>query len=453
MHNPVSTAIIGLLLLAWALTACAGSPPAPQPDNEARRIEGGTDPMLEYSGETSIEERILRYPVVVRATLDRVTSEVLPVSGYWAGKYVVTLKLHLDVHEYLNGSGEDNIVGVWPSFVYYDSEAEAEAIRSGLVAERSAPYDDLEAISFLTNDFSEHDAAHADNVYYMGASKGFAGSWNGTIDVRATLNRLWLPTNNVGSGDSREYLLALPGFNLAGSDQLTESSTSTISLSALKARIAAVKTELSTPGGTADERRQCLRNRYKMERRHHYERVKYDREPVRKARDTERTVGSGAPSGSVIYEEWDMGQIPNVKPTTAWLEGDHSTLFAVADGASLPGDKNPVISGTSKNMVYPRRMTAVRPLPSGDYAVTYNEELTSPVAQLCFDVRSYDWTVIVSAPESVGVAHEFFFDPETDGDTVAADGTLGVLKPANYTEADGNSATISRLESSTSTVT
>ena len=41
--------------------------------------------------------------------------------------------------------------------------------------------------------------------------------------------------------------------------------------------------------------------------------------------------------------------------------------------------------------------------------------------------------------------HEFFFDPVTDGSTVAADSTNGVLSPASFTGANGATTTISSL--------
>ena len=89
-----------------------------------------------------------------------------------------------------------------------------------------------------------------------------------------------MPSDNTGSGDNREYILALPGFNLAGSEQLTVSSTSTITLAALKTRIAAVNTELNKTGGTAADRKQCLQNRYTLERLRLYIKIKYDQEPT-----------------------------------------------------------------------------------------------------------------------------------------------------------------------------
>ena len=44
-----------------------------------------------------------------------------------------------------------------------------------------------------------------------------------------------------------------------------------------------------------------------------------------------------------------------------------------------------------------------------------------------------------------GTLHEAFFDPVTVGTAVAADSANGVLKPAEFTDANGASATIERI--------
>ena len=449
--------IIVALLVAWLLVACSpGGDASPQTveatiqtmgedqrsgKDAARYVEMGHNPLSLYDGETSLEERIVKYPVVVRATLSSVTSEVIEVSGYADGLYAVVLKLQLTVGEYLSGSGGGSITGVWPSYVHYGSRAEAEADRASLVAQRSAPYDARDAIFFLTDDFWIYDAADDDDTYYLDDTKGFAGSWNGTIDVRAKLNRLWLPTNNVGTRDNREYVLALPGSNLAGFEQSVVSSTSTITLAALKSRIAAVNTELNK-AGDPEERRECLQNRYKLERRRHYKKVEFGHEPL-KTRNTEHSITSGAPAGTLIFEEWGLAPSSDDKPTTAWIEGDASSLFEMADGASLPGDQNSVISGPKGSIVYPRQLTNARPLPSGSYSITVKEQLRSPVAQLCFEVDSFDWTVTVTAQSET--THELFFDPVTVGNAVAADASTGVLKPASFTDTDGATATVESI--------
>ena len=458
MYNQITT-IFGTLMVAWLLVACSfgnrgdatSRPVEVDQSSEGKSLivveeaekEFGLSPFATYDGETSLEERIIRYPVVVRATLDRVTSEVIALSDYAEGEYAVVVKLHLEVEEYLNGSGSNVITGVWPSFMHYDSMAEAEADRESLVAKRTTPYDDLEAIFFLTDDFWIYEAAKADDTYYMDATNGFAGTlWYDTIDVRDLVNRLWLPANNVGAGASREYLLALPGSNLAGSDHATESSTSTITLAALKARIAAVNAELNKSGGTTADRRQCLTNKYRSERNYAYYKAEFGREHAHKARETHYTIESGAPAGTLIYEEWTIALSPDEKATTVWLEGNDSSLFEMADGDSLPGDNNSVILGPKGSIAYPHQLTNVRPLPSGSYSITVREQFRGAIAQLCHDAKSYEWTV-EAMPSGMGSLHEFLFDPVTVGNTAGADSTNGVLGPASFTGANGATTTIS----------
>ena len=55
----------------------------------------------------------------------------------------------------------------------------------------------------------------------------------------------------------------------------------------------------------------------------------------------------------------------------------------------------------------------------------------------------HEWTVTVTAPE--GTLHEAFFDPVTVGTAVVADSANGVLKPAEFTDANGAAATIHRV--------
>ena len=51
-----------------------------------------------------------------------------------------------------------------------------------------------------------------------------------------------------------------------------------------------------------------------------------------------------------------------------------------------------------------------------------------------------------------GTLHEAFFDPVTDGSSVAADSSNGQLEPAAFTDANGASATIERIEWASGTV-
>ena len=325
-----------------------------------------------------------------------------------------------------------------------------------LTFQRDAAYDDREAVFFLTDDFWVYGAARVDNpwawgaagaddTYYMDDTIGTSGSswWDDTIDVRSRWNRLWLPSSSdsTATGDSREYLLALPGYNLAGSDQITESSTSTISLGSLKVRIAAVNANLNGSEGTAAERRECWKNRYNNERYANFYKSQYNREPTRKGRETSHSVESGASAGTAIFEDYMTGERPSITGKTTWLEGEHSSLFEVVDDtASRP--KGDVFPGENW-IIFSQWFKSARPLPSGVYNVTVKEEYKSTTVKLCNEPESYDWTVTANAPG--GVLHEFFFDPVTVGSAVGADSTNGVLKPTSFTGADGATSTVSSM--------
>ena len=80
--------------------------------------------------------------------------------------------------------------------------------------------------------------------------------------------------------------------------------------------------------------------------------------------------------------------------------------------------------------------------PQGSYRFHFNDRPYYFVSCEGYTFR-YEWTVAVTAPE--GTLHEAFFDPVTDGSVVAADSTNGVLNPAEFTDANGTSATINRI--------
>ncbi len=123
-----------------------------------------------------------------------------------------------------------------------------------------------------------------------------------------------------------------------------------------------------------------------------------------------------------------------------WLNGGDAELFSVEFGEPVLYDSSG--DGVNDSMYYARRVVTLRPLPEGVYRFHFNNVWA--VFVLCdgYTVR-YEWTVTVTAPE--GTLHELFFDPVTIRATVAADSSNGVLKPAEFTDANGASATIERI--------
>ena len=89
-----------LVLVFWMLLACS------QVADEGG--EEGAESTSLFFGESSIEERIAKYPTVVRATLNYIGVEVNEGTGRWDDQFTNILKFNLTVHEYLNGSGGDH---------------------------------------------------------------------------------------------------------------------------------------------------------------------------------------------------------------------------------------------------------------------------------------------------------------------------------------------------------
>ena len=395
-----------------------------------------------YDGETSLEERIASYPTVVRATLDRVTSEVVAAGGYGTGSYVIVVKFHLTVLEYLNGTGATSITAVWGSFNLHDTRGSAEAARPSVVAQRDTSFDDRQAVFFLTSDFWELFATlKAENTYYLSDAEDFVN--DDFMSLSSRHNRLWLPTadGTTGTGDSQEFLLALP----EPSPPQATPNAPTITLGALRAKIASVIAELN--GGDGSEAyKECIRRRYKADRQTLHAKSEGRERSLRAgAGVTTHRVASGGPAGTVIYDIDLLGHYPDEKFFTTWLEGGDAALFAMVDGPTTPKEKNydGVLTAGEDWISYTQSLKSLRPLPGGEYTFNIRDRTLRPTLSLCIDASTHEWTVTANAPE--GVLHEAFFDPVTVGTTVSADDTNGQLEPASFTGANGSSATLETI--------
>ena len=138
-------------------------------------------------------------------------------------------------------------------------------------------------------------------------------------------------------------------------------------------------------------------------------------------------LDSGLPARTVIED----GHPANGRDARVWLEGRDEALFPYGDGA----------------------LRTMRPLPTGKYSVhpNYQAGRLIPCGYHPAEYKNMaTWFVNVTAPD--GTLHEAFFDPVTDGSTVAADSTNGILKPASFTDANNAAATIQRIEWASGTV-
>ena len=382
-----------------------------------------------YRGPTSLEERILASQVIARVRLDSSTSTVESATAFdGSTKYIALLEFSFSVEENLKGSGADDIVAVWESRPVYDARQEADAELPEIAAARDTQWDDHEAIVFLQNSQTYLTSTQQANRYYL--------TWQHEIDlddgysIASRHNKLWLPAEAAAgapsqpSGDQQRFLMDVPP---------AEGTAPTITLGEIKTRIAGVTAKLDAGDGS-EEYMECVRETYYLERKNRYlEEIYPDRVNTGSNISPSHVhqFNSGLAGGAVVYELPEGSDITPRVPFEVWLDGGDSGLFSVA----------------SPSQDY--RVTTTRPLPEGAYKFHFNHR--GPYFSRCDgDTIRYEWTVTVNAPTVT--LHEAFFDPVTDGTAVAADGTNGVLKPTTFTDANGASATIERIEYESGTV-
>ena len=445
------TAILTLSLgMAVALLGCGlfgteqnvvesgggATPAAPE------RPSGVVAPLsVSYDGPSSLESRILKSPVIARVRLRSATSTVESVTIFdGSTKYIALLEFSFSVLEYLKGapptgsvgSGVGDIMAVWESRPLFDTRQEAEAALPAIVAGRDTQWDEHEAIVFLQHSQTYLISTQQAGRYYL--------SWKHEIDVSddsysiaSRHDKLWLPAvaavgaSSQPSGDQQRFLLDTPP---------ATGTPPTITLGEMKARIAAVAAKLDA-GDDSAEYRECVRRTYYYEGkdRHRVETRGTGFHPA--APDIE--LDSGLATSTVAYQDTGYGDLPN-KRGMVWLDGGDADLFSIQFGDSVPWDSSR--DGVNDSIYYARRLSSSRPLPSGAYRFRFNNRPYYFVPCDGYTFR-YEWTVTVTAP--AGTLHEAFFDPVTDGSTVAADSTNGVVKPAGFTDSNGASATIQRV--------
>ena len=376
-----------------------------------------------YLGEDSIEERIVNADIIVKARLNRITTEIVTTTAEkWSGKYFVALKFHLTVSDYLNGTGANEITALWVALDQFDTRQEAVDAAPGVVASRDTTWDAREAIFFLEEEYR--------GDIFSASVQGVNDYYMLDMSLHSRVRKLWLPdAGTTGTGASQEFLLAVPE---------PDSVTPTITMGELKQRISAINDELNIGDGS-DAYKECLSNKYANERvkgvrmsQPNYTGPSYDPR-------WDGSFASGQPAGSELYEYihghvvTDGGTGTETK-SEFWIDGEDAALFSITEGDRRPDFDENV-------MFFSYSVISVRPVPAGTYEFNYHY---IPYGYLvCEHTSSFEITADVVAPE--GVLHELFFDPVAVNSTVAADSANGVLKPATFLDANGASATIERI--------
>ena len=373
-----------------------------------------------YLGEDSIEERIINSDIVVKARLDRITTEVVTTTTTleeWVGKYYPALKFHLTVNEYLSGNGSNNITALWVYLMPFATRQEAEAAAPSAVAGRDTTWDDREAILFLEED-------HRSGIF-SASVQGVNDYYMLEMSLHSRISKQWLPSaGTTGTGDDQEFLLAVP---------VPGVTTPVITLGELKSRISVVNDELNAGDGS-DAYKTCISRKYRHMR---IEQVRLDQGNTKRSFEPrwDGSFVSGLAARSEVYE-YDYGYIVTVdgtdEKTGFFLDGEDAALFSIREGVHGPGRNE-----NEKSFIY--SVVSARPIPSGTYQ--FNHHYDGFLG--CEIYSTFEMTANVAAPE--GTLHEAFFDPVSDGTAVEADSANGVLEPATFSDANGASATLERI--------
>ena len=407
----------------------------------------------------SMEEIIFGAEVIARVSYLRKQGSVAlnTLTDATVGHWLARLEFRFRVHEYLKGTGP-NEIGV---FVYmdYDSEADARSALPALLAAHDGRWDNREAIIFANRTDPNGGIRDGFDIPVGSGQYWFSDVGNverGFIDFYSVASRTekhWLPEATAATSTTRgastaaaakRFLLDVPGSGSGGGAR-SSASLETITLSALKSRIGTLESEASA-GGTQDYRL-CVESAYRYRHRMQL-RVSSSGDGVWST--VGYTIGSGLPAGTVLWEhDPRIGALPN-KPGPMWFAGPDRDLFRYDNSNFRTVSHDPgVVRFTSRGVT-------ARPLPAGIYWIYPN---TQPeYSRLCATDRSIGHNkrlVIVTVEQSDAVPnldHEAFFDPVAIGDAVGADGTNGVLKPTTFAH-EGTPVTLSSLRWENGTVT
>ena len=442
-------------------------------ENSSKLDEETTERMLTNTsylpdqGFVSLDERILQSTVIARATMRSVEAYAL---GYnTPPTYYSIIRFTFDVHEYLKGSGGDVItVSIRVACSGYTprcrSSSEQEAIDfanewiSGEAALRleykdghwqeskvDRWWENGESIIFLEeddlgrSDVSGQSAATMykfipwiefhDPISNYATTNLYPYSDTDGFSVLSERNRVWLPASTavLGAPWASESWFMLGNrpkdWDLLQRGATGSSSFATdISLSDLKSRIKAVA-DLVKQGEDVAKYEECLLKKLQL-----------SRSPWRPYSLT-FPIQSGLSANLVIVSSDASGDEYGIY----FFSGLHNNLFEII----LEDDDN-----NPRNTYY-RTVKTLRPLPNGDYLLTYHQK--SGILRHCVnypenayvDKPTANWTIRATAP--VGTLHEAFFDPVAIGAAVGADSDNGALTPAGFPGASGVDTEIRRV--------
>ena len=425
-----------LLLLVVVLFACG------QDSEEVTYQHGDSIP---YLGVRSTEELILAAPVIVRAELLRITTSVIPSTLEPGSSYYnPVLEFHFRVHEYLKGSGPNEIVALVDDLGFHDTEAQARSQLARMKAAHDTRWDNRQAILFLSD--------VSDRFPSLSSSRprlGYISHQNELVyEISNRWAKVWLPAaSNVSSRSTATadplFLLDAPRPPRASdgtrSTATVDTSTSpTISLSGLKQKISSVLAEANASSSPAWKR--CIQGAYQIEREQRYKVETTGSSAFTQFLDK---IRSGLPAGVVVWTASGLASIDEPREIGRhWFTRPHGDLFSFTATDFQPRQ------GDAPYILYTRNVVTARPLIPGDLQFGYNSvplsiDRCGKFPNKPVELMEMFLTVTDNVPR--GVLHESYFDPVTIGSSVGANGSNGVLKPNTLT-IDDSTATIESLK-------
>ena len=419
-----------------------------------------------YTGNATLEERIAGADVIALMRMVTVTTGVEEIEpeahmGVTTAErdFVGVLRFTFDVREYYKlGSGTaqtSRITALVGSVREFCTRAEAQAEADRMLAYRDTQWDNRDAIVFLVSASDEFPATKSDDLFFMSLLDLYHGIGD-AYSIASDRSKLWLPEANQSSdaqaSAERRFLTDVPQTNQAGGQ--TSSSTAqsaadstSITLSDLKAKIERVKQEMSA--GTGYAYQICVAKTYQRER---YKAFQESQGRSYEADLTfEREIGSGLSTGAVILDDTLQYSFSADWAAKMWFEGEHADILAIGDSTGTSTRtltmQNSFNAYGAKFLITETRnirpLETTRPVPKGVYNFVWNYIRVEFVPCDQDYVLEYPITLTVTAP--TGTLHEAFFDPVTDGSSIAADSTNGVLKPTAFTDGNSASATLQRI--------
>ena len=398
----------------------------------AQTVSYQEDGEQEGGGPYSVGEEVLGSDTIARVDLLGQTTDVGRAIGPYG--WEARLEFRFRVHEYLKGSGPNEIVGE-VSQRHFETQAQARAYLPTLVSTHDTRWDNRQALLFMYSAWTENDRRLGDD-----AGRFVIGSPDSYL-VTSLSRKRWLPAAEPGEQRSANpnprFLLDAPhpgSATRSGPRAASSDSSPTITLNAVKVMIA----DLEAKAAMSKLHRECLAANLEEPRRIAGRAELFGTAvfPV-----TYSSIESGLPASTEIWRGPGLAVSSTLYTGRQWFEGPDAEHFRFKAVDFKAPD------GTADFVNFKKTIVTARPLPAGEYRFFFNN--TSAYLALCTDSTPEGQknlepgSLTITAPGRT--AHEAFFDPVDIGDAVGADSANGVLNPAAFSLA-GAKTTIESLK-------